>query len=321
MPPLGIMFHHFHDDRHPAGDGSLSADELAALIEHLGPGRILPAAQWLERAANGELGDDLCLTFDDTLRWQYDVALPVLADFGLTAFWFVTGQVLAGEISRLEVYRTFRILCYDTTTDFYQDFYRLLACSPYAEEVARALVAFQPDSYLSEFPFYSEADRRFRFVRDRVLGRVRYEHLMDTLIATRGLSLAELADELWLTPQQVHRLHTEGHVIGLHSYTHPTALAELPPDEQRREYERNSTVIRNITGQAPRCVSHPCNSYSHQTLQILREMGIVVGFRADMAARRFGPLEYPRQDHANIMREMRACGSQSSPATSLVTSP
>ena len=88
--PHGVMFHHFFDARHPAGQGAISAGQLADLIAFLGRDRILPAAEWQRQAEAGTLAPDaLCLTFDDNLRCQYDVALPVLRDEGLTAFWFV----------------------------------------------------------------------------------------------------------------------------------------------------------------------------------------------------------------------------------------
>ncbi|MFQ5806996.1 MAG: polysaccharide deacetylase family protein, partial [Phycisphaerae bacterium] len=133
MQPHGIMFHHFHDDRHPAGQGSLSADDLAALIRFLEPGRFLPAREWLRRAVAGTLDNQhLCLTFDDNLRCQYDVALRVLGDFGLTAFWFLPTSALQGRLQRLELYRAFRVRYFDEIDDFYEAFFRTLATSNYA---------------------------------------------------------------------------------------------------------------------------------------------------------------------------------------------
>jgi hypothetical protein len=44
-----------------------------------------------------------------------------------------------------------------------------------------------------------------------------------------------LAGDLWITPEQVRQLHRCGHVIGLHSHTHPTRLNRLPPTQQKAE--------------------------------------------------------------------------------------
>jgi hypothetical protein len=52
-------------------------------------------------------------------------------------------------------------------------------------------------------------------------------------------------------------------------------------------------------------MSHPCNSYNTTTLEVLRELGITLGFRANMAGGFDSRLERPREDHANLMRTMK----------------
>ena len=53
-------------------------------------------------------------------------------------------------------------------------------------------------------------------------------------------------------------------------------------------------------------MSHPCNSYNAATLSLLRELGITLGFRANMAKLGLSELEYPREDHANLVRALAA---------------
>jgi len=266
MPPRGIMFHHFHNDRqgfgptrqdadpprHPAGQGSLSAEDLAEMIRFVGLNRILPAREWLTRALAGTLDEaDLCLTFDDNLRCQYDVALPVLRDFGLTGFWFLPTSVMQGNLERLEVYRTFRVKHFDHVDDFYEAFFRAVATSDCARQVEEALGRVHPSTFLTEFPFYTEADRRFRYVRDEVLGPQRYNRIMDMMIAAMGVELEELARNLWMDADCVRALHADEHVIGLHTHTHPTRLASLDRREQLREYRDNYMYLMELLGEPP----------------------------------------------------------------------
>ncbi|RMF80474.1 MAG: polysaccharide deacetylase family protein [Planctomycetota bacterium] len=320
MQALGVMFHHFHGGTHPPVQGSISADDLRAMIRWIGPGRILPARDWLSRAEEGVLEiDDWCLTFDDNLKCQYDVALPVLREFDLTAFWFIPTATLTNEPPKLEIYRTFRTTAFDEIEDFYGEFFRALAASDDAAEIETQLERFDPSSYLCEFPFYSEADRRFRFVRDEVLGPQRYERVMDELMAAHGVRGADLAPRLWMNARQIRELHEAGHVIGMHSHSHPTRMAHLYPEAQMRDYRENYNILCQITGCPPRTVSHPCNSYNSETLDVLRRLGATVGFRADSTLEAFSELEYPRADHAWIAQEMRRCESPFSPATSLAT--
>ena len=306
MRPHGVMFHYFHNERHTAGEGSLGAEELAEIIRHLGPQRILRASRWFQHALDGSLHpEEICLTFDDNLRCQYDVALPVLQDFGLTAFWFIPTAVLQGGLSRLEIYRRFRVECFPEVNDFYEAFFRTLATSNFAGRVEDALRDFDPVSYLAEYPFYSEADRRYRYVRDEILAPEEFNAVMDMLIGARGMKLEELAGQLWMEPHHLRRLHSEGHVIGLHTHMHPTRLERLSPQEQLREYRDNLGALQALLGEAPRVMAHPCNSYNAETLKILERLDVRIGFRSNNKQVEYSPLEYPREDAANILRDIR----------------
>lgn len=314
-PPHGIMFHHFHDHRgstelaevHPRGQGAICAAELDALIRHVGRDRILPAQDWQARAAAGVLRPgDLCLTFDDNLRCQFDVALPVLRHHGITAFWFVYTSVLQGHLERLELYRLFRTLYYPTINQFYDAFFVTLDSGPDGAQVREKLRAFNPANHLREFPFYTTQDRTFRYVRDEVLGERRYNDAMDRMMTAAGADPEELARGLWMDETSLRTLASEGHVIGLHSHTHPTRLGELSPDEQQSQYATNHAVLTKILGTKPTAMSHPCNSYSPATAAILQSLGIRLGFRANMAQVNHGPLEFPREDHANLVKRMAA---------------
>lgn len=302
------MFHHFHNEKHIQGQGAISADELAQIIEYyLESHRILPAREWLEKANQGTLDDhEACLTFDDALLCQYEVALPVLQHFNLTAFWFVYSSVITGGNEKLEIYRKFRTVCFETINDFYRCFYKTISESPYQSAVATALKGFIPEEYLKQFPFYTEPDRQFRFVRDQVLGPNIYTEVLDLMMQAEKIDLPEFTSDLWMNEQQVIDLHAQQHVIGLHSHTHPTALSALDADGQRVEYQTNFETLNRILRVAPDTVSHPCNSYNAETLKILRDLQIKVGFRSNMAEQQISQLEFPREDHANIMEKMAA---------------
>ena len=308
--PHGIMFHHFHGGRHHPSPGSISGEELADLIRYVGRDRILEPAEWIKRAEQGQLAPgDLCLTFDDALLCQFEIALPVLQQYDLRAFWFVYSNIFEGHISRFEVYRVFRATCFRHVDEFYELFFARvrdgrssqqaqLACDP--SEIARRR---------ARFPFYSAADVQFRILRDSVLSQNEYDLIMQGLIEERGQSLEKLADNLWINNEQLTVLNDSGHAIGLHSYSHPMCLGQLSPEEQYDQYERNYRHLSSIAG-PPRAVAYPAGSYNLDTLNLLQNMGIQCGFRSSMAppeqGRLSGPsiMEMGREDHANLMRQM-----------------
>jgi peptidoglycan/xylan/chitin deacetylase (PgdA/CDA1 family) len=241
------------------------------------------------------------LTFDDNLRCQYDVAYPVLRERGLTACWFVYTSVLEDVVETLELYRHFRCSYFGDIDAFYDAFFERVTRSPYADDVACALVTFEPRNYLVDYPFYSDTDRTFRFVRDEILAVDAYEEVMDCMLDDRCVDRAAVASHLWMDGGALRDLHEAGHVIGLHSHTHPTVLAALDARRQREQYERNYEAVRACTGESPTTMSHPTNSYNVDTLKILRSLGVDIGFRADMCGPATSALEHPRQDHANLL--------------------
>ena len=60
---------------------------------------------------------------------------------------------------------------------------------------------------------------------------------------------------------------------------------EVYTDEQKNEYEQCLLSISRILEKPKseiKCMSHPCGSYNNDTLQILKELGIELGFKQIM---------------------------------------
>jgi peptidoglycan/xylan/chitin deacetylase (PgdA/CDA1 family) len=299
----GLMFHHFADALHSHGQGAITAAQFEAIISAVGRERILPAREWLDLALRDALRpDQTCITFDDALRCQFDVALPVLRKFDLTGFWFVYSSVFQGNVEDFEVFRFFRTTEFESISAFYRFFSDTVRQS-YPDAFSRAVGAFDPKAYLAEYAFYTDEDRFFRFLRDEALGEGLYRRAMDVAMTQRNFDRRKALELLWMNDSSLRTLHAEGHVVGLHSYSHPTRLAALDPAEQALEYRRNLDHIARVTGEAPVTVAHPSNSYGPATLEILRGLGVRLGFRdndAPVAGR--SRLEYPRRDHVELLR-------------------
>ena len=308
-PAHGVMFHHFHGQGHPKAPGSISRSEFEGIIRLLDPRRILDPIEWFEKLEGGRLADaDVCLTFDDALLCQFQVALPVLEEYNLRAFWFVYSCVFEAHVAKFELYRVFRCNYFSDVEDFYRLFFEKAFGSEWGDKARAVLKETEIARRRTTFPFYSVNDVKFRLIRDRALTRSEYELLMDAMIRERGLSLESLATGLWMTNEHLRYLSERGHVVGLHSYSHPMVLAELGREEQVREYERNYRHVSSVCGKRPIAMAHPGNSYSDETLEILGALGIRCGFRANMFPKGEGGLlnpsrlELAREDHANVVR-------------------
>ena len=304
--PHGLMFHHFHGPGFTPSQGSITTDTFVRIIDHYSETHtLLNATDYLERASDGRLNErDVCLTFDDSLRCQFELALPVLKQYRLTAFWFVYSSVVTGNIEMLEVYRRYRSEFFDDIDTFYQAFFSAIDESYYANSVDAKLKEYSPRTYLAEFSFYTDNDRKFRFIRDHAIDEAAYQSVMDAMMAKSGTSAQQLAKGLWMDADHLRTLHSEGHLIGLHSHTHPTTLAKMSADQQRNEYANNQQILTDILSSTPVTMSHPCNSYSDITLAVLSSLGIRLGFRSNMTSGFDSSLEHPREDHAMIVKRL-----------------
>lgn len=305
--PHGIMFHHFHDEnKHPRGQGSISGEEFRKMILFLQKDyNILSALEWFEKSNDKKLKEnDICITFDDNLLCQYEIALPVLDEFNIKAFWFVYSSPLIGVKEKLEIYRYFRSQ-FSTINEFYDQFNNHLRMSSEGEEFEKKIKFLDTNKYLSSFSFYTVEDKIFRYTRDQILGKDKYYQLMDEMIDASKMNIDEISLHLWNTPSKVKKLHQEGHIIGLHSHSHPTELKKMSSSEQLDEYEKNKNILTSIIDSEIFTMSHPCNSYNEETLKILQEMNINFGFRANMDLGYSSSLEYPRIDHALLIPKIR----------------
>lgn len=302
------MFHHFHGGAHPVGQGSISADDFQEMLEWLKQSyRVLDASSFYEAAVSGALTDgDTCLTFDDSLLCQYEIAAPILADEGLTAFYFVYSSAFTDDPDMLEIYRYFRSTEYPDFDAFCDEFMSQAAIQ-YEEIVTGALQGFDPDQYLAEFSFYSRNDRLFRYVRDRVLTKDQYSNVMTGLMEARHFRISDVLPLIFMDSNHLVDLQSAGNVVGLHSHTHPTNMDTLDVADQRDEYRTNYAFVSSTVGEEPTSMSHPCGRYNPETLQILNDLGVRLGFRSSLSIPEAPSLlEIPREDHTNILGKMRS---------------
>lgn len=296
--PYGIMFHHFHGGVHLAGQGSLSAQQFESILLDIGIDKILSARDWTQKYLSGTLAPfETCITFDDSLLCQFEIAGPVLDKYQIKAFWFTYTKVVQGDREKLEVYRKFRNVFFENFDQFYCEFKIKLWSSKFGKLAKDSLVGFEPSEYLKIYSFYSNNEREFRYFRDEVLGVAAYEEIMDSMIESRVTDIKGFCQELWMGAAHLKELHDDGHVIGLHSHSHPTNIASLSKAQQLAEYSVNQKIIFDIVGEKPWSVAHPVGSYSLDTLDILNELGVKIGFRDNDALLNPSNLEISRIDH------------------------
>ena len=299
-----VMFHHFTDLVHPKGQGAITELEFEEILNWLESNfKILSPEEFKLKLSKATIqSNEITLTFDDGLRCQIDIAEKVLQRRGLMAFFFVYTSIFTPNPDPLEVYRHFRTTEYLEIDDFYSNFFDLLE----QQNTGMYMLTcenFEEEKHLADFAYYSTNDRFFRYLRDRVLTDMQYTSMMESMMSNKKYDIQNASEHLWMTPEDIKSLNLNGHAVGMHSQSHPTKMDLLSSDIQKNEYETNFAVLHNILGEKPWAMSHPCGQYNPETLRILREMGIDIGFRSNsLLTSNFSNLELPRIDHADLMK-------------------
>ena len=308
------MFHHFHDDGiHTKGQGSIDKDGFYEMINFIGRNNILDADVFFEKFKNNNLKDnEVCLTFDDAIKCQIDIALPVLEELKIKSFFFVYTSVFEEKPNNLEIFRYFRINYFNSVEEFYGNFYKVL------DKDLKSFFEKNSDKIKEtkiKFLHYSIEDIKFRLVRDFFLTKVQYEETMFLMFKDKQFDYKDFSKKLFFQKNDLQTLDNLGHLVGLHTHNHPTLLEKLSYDEQKNQYEQNLSSISIILEKPKneiKYMSHPSGSYNEITIQILKELGIELGFKSIMTIEpekgmkkvNNSFLEIARQDHADIYKRM-----------------
>ena len=302
----GVMFHHFHSDFHPVEQGSLPGEKFEELLDWLTDKySLLSATEYLRKLKNSSLrASDICLTFDDALKCQYDVAVPILKKRNIEAFFFVYSSPFLGYLDSLEIYRYFRSTNFLSIDDFYSEFFESVK-TVFSIEYFEAKDVYDEVEYLTLFPFYTKNDKWFRYLLDVTLGSDRYTEIMKLILDRHKFDTSDLAGKLWMDNSNLISLANDGHLIGLHSFSHPMMMHLLDKETQAEEYSKNFEHLKSVLGISPKAMSHPSGSYNDATLRILKSMNIEIGFRSSFGVKEIkSNLEIPREDHSNAVKAM-----------------
>ena len=311
----GIMFHHFHDHGiHTKSQGSIDKDTFYKIIKYIGRDNILDADVFFEKFKSNNLNEkDVCFTFDDNIKSQIDVALPILEEKKIKSFFFIYTSIFEGESNYLELFRYFRSNYYNNIDEFYDYFYKNLNknLNFFFKNNIKKIQEIKIKS-----PHYSIEDIKFRLVRDLFLNQNQYEEIMFKMIKEKQFNTKDFFKKFFWKKDDLKAVEKLGHLIGLQSHNHPTLLENLNYEDQKYEYTKCQSIISKILDKPKneiKYMSHPCGSYNNDTLEILEELGIELGFKQIMSIEKEKGmkkinnsfLEIARQNHAHIVESMK----------------
>jgi peptidoglycan/xylan/chitin deacetylase (PgdA/CDA1 family) len=309
----GIMFHHFHDFKNfKKTQGSISKNQFIKIIKFIGKKNVINADEYIYKLQNKKLkSNEVCLTFDDGLKCHFDIILPLLSSLKIKAFFFIYTSIFEDKPDLLEVFRYFRTSYYNRIDDFYSEFF--IFCLKNNIDYLK-VNKIEKKNILKKkkiFPFYSNNDILFRILRDKYLTKDLYEEMMIEIMKSKNFDYKKIIKKLYMSPNQISKLSKAGHIIGLHSHSHPTKITNLSYKEQKLEFLKNKKILIKVIKKKIISMSHPCGSYNQNIKKILKILNIQIGFRSNLktkhrtSKKNYSPLEIAREDHANIIPNIK----------------
>ena len=224
-------------------------------------------------AGEGSLPERACVvTFDDGLRCQLELALPVLERLGVPAIFFVAGKPLA-EQKALYVHKV----------------HALRERLPNDQLLRLAGGGEVPVEVAQEHYRYDEPDAaRLKYLLNMALPLDQREQVVGVAFAEVFPDEEALVRELYMSREDVAELERRHAAVGAHSYAHEP-LARLEDGALDGDLKAVASLLEEVTGLRPRALSYPHGTPSTVDLRVARRAaaaGFRVGFTMERALNR-----------------------------------
>jgi len=248
------------------------------------------------------------LTFDDGYADHFTQVLPILDELGIPGCFFPPAKcILEREI--LDVNKIHYILAATDDVDALIDYTEAQIRSNRAEFDLESV-----DVYRKRLAVPGRFDSKEVVYLKRLLQRELPELLRRQIVADLFDQFVEveesvLAEELYMTLDQVRMLNRQGMYVGSHGYDHYW-LNHLTPDEQRREVVRSMNFLEEIGTPLDRWIMcYPYGAHDESIRSLLPPLGCTVGLATQVGIadlKQDDPLALPRVDTNDISTDLSA---------------
>ncbi len=304
--PLVVMYHYVCPDDAPVPAGIrplMTGDferQLDWLERHF---RILPAYEFLD-AIRDEPHDGkpppCLLTFDDGTRDHAEAATPILARRGLSGVFFVL--TWPPELKRMPLTHAVHWLLSQGEESVWQAFERAAS-----RELGSADALGDPSEAARIYHYETPLRARIKYAANMALPPDVAERVVEQSIRASGQSPQRLAEEWFVSAEQIVAMRDAGMTIGLHGCSH-RSLQVLGPEGIRTEIAHASAYMASLLGERPTWFACPFggSGASHEAVDAMhaamRDFGIrgSVTTQKSLVPRDCDPWRLPRFDTIDL---------------------
>ena len=221
------------------------------------------------------------LTFDEGFKEHSLLAVQELLSSGIKGGFFCNTQRL--EEKRLLTVDKQRFLMY-ATSDFHS--FLISFCKAIKQLYPRNYnEKFEPtiknikdaSTFYAEATAYSNEERFYRKIRDTYLSEDELISVVDFVFAKYFDNETELVNRYFMDWDDLKYLVGKGMDIGCHTHSHPL-LHRLDYATQKLDIHKNNEILTERLGIKIKSIAYPYGSFNNDTIKVLKEEGIEIGF-------------------------------------------
>jgi len=241
------------------------------------------------------------LTFDHGTVDHFENVLPDLTKRGLEGTFFAYTQVQQeGLICSIDKQRYLEYM-FEDYTELLRKFaeHVLRACPQLVRRDVEPSVEnlLEAREYLKPYSFYSDGERFFRRLRDRLIPPPVFTEVISSMFEEVFGDEVSFARTHYLTWEHLAAMRDAGMQIGGHGHRH-LSMANTPLEGQIADVEQNVACLRDHLGIEVDSFALPNGAYNADTLSAFRRAGVRLAFTTnpDTGLKRDAPLEIGRVD-------------------------
>lgn len=303
MSELYISMYHYTRDlkhsRYPEIKGldvNLFREQIAFMKSNF---NIVTMEQVLEAISTKEKLPEkaLLLTFDDGYADNYNVALPILEEYGVQGSFFIPGKTFTTH-QLLDVNKIHYVLAsaniYNLVEDLKKemDYYR-------GQEFQYA----STEELFAKYAVASRFDIKETVFVKQMLQTVLPEKLRNIISSKLfakyvGVTEEQLAYELYMSKEQIRTMKRHGMFIGIHGYDHYW-LGNLPVEQMENDISLALDALDEFVDRKQWVMNYPYGNYNKDVLAYISKQGACLGLTTEVRLAdidKDNPLELPRLD-------------------------